>query len=340
MSTLAAPRMGDAAPISYLNAWWGLVQSFVVGLIIIAIVSLPLLWIGMAAGLPVGPPGASEEFLHSPSDMLAWPLDPSLMWFQAVNLLALASIVLWLGVRLRDRFRILDLELGLADALLSVGGLMVIAALSHAAGVVATFVIAGLLRRVGGSPAPAATVRRRRWGRWIAASWAVAMLGSLAAVNVVPVSAEVGGSCGMDSGTVSPQPNATLGTGDAPIPYPFRRGGTFTTCAMATNRAWFTHVTVLGLDHGQLDPHAPWQISIERQSDRAALYPFVSVQPFSLAPGAERDVFVLVRFTSCGPGMRGRTFSLAGVPLLVRAYGRTQTDLVRFGQPVQTTCPY
>jgi hypothetical protein len=48
---------------------------------------------------------------------------------------------------------------------------------------------------------------------------------------------------------------------------------------------------------------------------------------------------VLVRFTSCRPGMSGRTFTLATLPLRVRAYGWTQTDPVPLSQPVRTSCP-
>jgi hypothetical protein len=37
--------------------------------------------------------------------------------------------------------------------------------------------------------------------------------------------------------------------------------------------------------------------------------------------------------------MQGRKFTLASLPLRVRAYGRTQTDPVVLSQPVGTACP-
>jgi hypothetical protein len=55
---------------------------------------------------------------------------------------------------------------------------MVIAAMSHWAGVVALFVIAGLLRRADDPASSRVQVRARRWRRWLAAAWVVAILGS------------------------------------------------------------------------------------------------------------------------------------------------------------------
>jgi hypothetical protein len=337
VSTIAAPRPGDAPPVSYLNAWWGVAQCLLVGLIVVTIAAFPLMMVGYAVGLPLGPPGGSEAPLASPSALLGWPFDPSLLWFRLVDVLALASVTLWLGRRLRDRFLILGIRLRLADALLSVSGLMIIAAMSHWAGLVASFVIAGLLRRAGNSRAPSAHAAHRRWGRWIAGAWAVAILGSLVAINFVPVGAAAGAACSTSGGTVQPPPNTSFGAGQPPISYPFQHGGTFTSCAVTQNRAWFARATVLGIDPNQL-ASGPWHVALVRNNDSAPGFGFRRIAPFSLAPHSSRDVFVLVRFTSCGLAMRGRTFTLTNLPLRVRAYGRTQTDPVPL-QSVRTTCP-
>ncbi len=318
--------------MSYLNAWWAVVQSLLVGVIILTLFGLLLMFVGFAAGLPLGVPGGSDTPLASLSDLVGWPFDPSLLWFRIVDVFALVTVVLWLGRRLRDRFLVLDLRLRLADALLSVGGLMVITAMSHWAGVVAVFVIAGLLRRAD-APA-AASGAGRRWDRWMLAAWAVALVGSLLVVNVVPVGAQAGSSCSISGGSVQPPARTTFGADQAAIPYRFRPGGTFTACAMTQDRAWFADATVLGVDATQLSS-APWRVTVVRAVGAG----FRPITPVRLTPRQSRELFVLVRFTACRPAMSGRTFTLATLPLRVHAYGRTQTDPVPLSQPVRTTCP-
>jgi len=189
VSTIAAPRPASPAPVSYLNAWWAVVQSMLVGLIILTLTGLVLMLVGVAIRLPLGVPGSGWTPVGGPSALFAWPFDPSLLWFRLVDLLALATVVLWLGRRLRDRFLVIDVRLRLADTVLAVAGLVAITAISHTAGAVTVFVIAGLLRRAGTTAAVAG--RRRRFGRWIAAIWAVAIVGSLQmALTQINVSAD------------------------------------------------------------------------------------------------------------------------------------------------------
>lgn len=332
MSTIAAPRPASPAPVSYLNAWWAVVQSMLVGLIVLALTGLVLMLVGVAVGLPLGVPGSGWTPVGGPSALFAWPLDPSLLWFRLVDLLALTTVVLWLGRRLRDRFLVIEVRLRLADTVLAVAGLVAITAISHTAGAVAVFVIAGLLRRAGTTAAAAG--ERRRYGRRIAAVWAVAIVGSLVAVNLVPVGEESGASCSVSGGSLQPAPGTTLGDGAGALPYAFRHGGTLTACAMTQNRAWFADATVQGIDAGQL-PAAPWRVTLVR-SDGMGFRP---ISPVRLTPHSTHMMFVLVRFTSCRPAMSGRTFTLARLPLRVHAYGRTQTDPVPLSQPVQTSCP-
>ena len=332
MSTIAAPRPASPAPVSYLNAWWAVVQSMLVGLIILTLTGLVLMLVGAAVGLPLGVPGSGWTPVGGPSALFAWPFDPSLLWFRLVDLLALATVVLWLGRRLRDRFLVIDVRLRLADTVLAVAGLLAITAISHSAGAVAGFVIAGLLRRAGITAAVAG--ERRRFGRWIAAVWAVAIVGSLVAINLVPVGEESGASCSVSGGSAQPAPGTTFGNGEGAIPYAFRHDGTFTACAMTQNRAWFTDATVQGIDVGQL-PAAPWRVTLVR-NDGVGFRP---ISPVRLTPHSTHMTFVLVRFTSCRPAMSGRTFTLATLPLRVHAYGRTQTDPVPLSQPVRTSCP-
>ncbi|HKV69552.1 MAG TPA: hypothetical protein VJN72_15790 [Gaiellales bacterium] len=333
MSTIAAPRPASPAPVSYLNAWWAVVQSMLVGLIILVLVGAVLMLVGGVAALPLGVPGSSWTPLESPSDLFAWPFDPSLLWFRLVDLLALVTVVLWLGRRLRDRFLAIDVRLRLADTVLAVAGLIAITAISHAAGAVAVFVVAGLLRRAD-TGAATALGEGRRDRRWIAAVWAVAIVGSLVAVNLVPVGEESGASCSVSGGTQQPAPGTTLGADGAPIPYAFRHGGTFTACAMTQNRAWFTDATVQGIDAGQL-PAAPWRVTLVTDNAPG----FRPIAPVRLTPHSTHMMFVLVRFTSCRPAMSGRTFTLSTLPMRVHAYGRTQTDPVPLSQPVRTSCP-
>jgi hypothetical protein len=333
VSTIAAPRPASPAPVSYLNALWAVVQSMLVGVILLILTGLVLMFVGVAAGLPIGLPGSSWTPLESLPDLFAWPFDPSLLWFRLVDLLALATVVLWLGRRVRDRFLVIDVRLRLADTVLVVAGLLAITAISHTAGAVAVFVIAGLLRRAG-TTAAAVAGERRRFGRWIAAVWAVAVLGSLVAVNIVPVGEESGASCSVSGGSLQPAPGVTLGDGAGAIPYAFRHDGTFTACAMTQNRAWFTDATVQGIDAGQL-PAAPWRVTLVREDPPG----FRPISPVRLSPHSTSMMFVLVRFTSCRPAMSGRTFTLANLPLRVHAYGRTQTDPVPLSQPVRTRCP-
>ena len=333
MSTIAAPRPASPAPVSYLNAWWAVVQSMLVGLIILVLVGAVLMLVGGVAALPLGVPGSSWTPLESPSDLFAWPFDPSLLWFRLVDLLALVTVVLWLGRRLRDRFLAIDVRLRLADTVLAVAGLIAITAISHAAGAVAVFVVAGLLRRAD-TGAATALGEGRRDRRWIAAVWAVAIVGSLVAVNLVPVGEESGASCSVSGGTQQPAPGTTLGADGAPIPYAFRHGGTFTACAMTQNRAWFTDATVQGIDAGRL-PAAPWRVTLVTDNAPG----FRPIAPVRLTPHSTHMMFVLVRFTSCRPAMSGRTFTLSTLPMRVHAYGRMQTDPVPLSQPVRTSCP-
>jgi hypothetical protein len=255
-----------------------------------------------------------------------------LLWFRLVDLLALLTVTLWLGRRLRDRFLVIDVRLRLADAVLSVGGIMVIVAMSHWAGIVAVFVIAGLLRRAADGSASSSSARQVN-RRWMVAAWAVAILGSLVAINLVPVGAQAGSSCSVGGGSLSPPSGTTFGAGEPAVPYPFRHGGTFTACAVTQDRAWFANATVVGIDASQLST-APWRVTLVREFGTG----FRPLAPIRLAPRSSRSVFVLVRFTSCLPTMRGRTFTLATLPLRIHAYGRTQTDPVPLSQPVRTTC--
>ena len=135
--------------------------------------------VGEAAALPLGVPGSSWTPLESLPDLFAWPFDPSLLWFRLVDLLALVTVVLWLGRRLRDRFLAIDVRLRLADTVLAVAGLIAITAISHEAGAVALFVVAGLLRRADTGTSMAAPGEGRGYGRWMAAVWAAALVGSL-----------------------------------------------------------------------------------------------------------------------------------------------------------------
>lgn len=334
MSTIAAPRPASPAPVSYLNAWWAVVQCLLTGVIILTLAGLVLVLVGDVLALPLGVPGSSWSPLESPSDLFAWPFDPSLRWFRLVDLLALVTVVLWLGRRLRDRFLAIDVRLRLSDTVLAVAGLVAITAISHTAGAIAVFVVAGLLRRADTGAATAAAGRERRYGRWIATVWAVAILGSVVAVNVVPVGEESGASCSVSGGSVQPASGTTSGAGGSPMRHGFRPNGTLTACAMMQNRAWFTDATVQGIDAGQL-PAAPWRVTLVTDNAPG----FRPIAPVRLTPRSTHMMFVLVRFTSCRPAMSGRTFTLSSLPLRVHAYGRTQTDPVPLSQPVRTSCP-
>ncbi len=320
MSAIAAPRPENPRPpVSYLNAWWAVTQSLLTGLIVLALLGLVFVLVGYAAPLPLGVPGSSWTPFGSAADLPAWPFDPSLLWFRIVDVFALVTVVLWLGRRLRDRFLVLDVRLRLADTTLAVAGLLVITAISHWAAVVTVFVVAGLLRRAeipATERSPAVLS-----GRWIAVAWGVAIIGSFVAVNLVPVGAEAGSSCSVGIGSEGPQ-------------HGFQRGATFTACAVAQDRAWFANATVVGVDASQL-PDAPWQVTLVRPRG-VGFRPVASVK---LTPRSSSDVVALVRLTSCTPAMQGRRFTLASLPLRVRAYGRTQTDPVALSQPVRTACP-
>jgi hypothetical protein len=289
--------------------------------------------VGFVAPLPLGEPGSSWTPIGSVSELPAWPFDPSLLWFRLVDVFALATVVLWLGRRLRDRFLVIDVRLRFADATLAVAGMLVITAISRSAAVVAIFVVAGLLRRAdissaGGSESLTLSTR------WMALAWGVAIVGTLVAVNVVPVGAVAGSSCSVGFGSVQPPPHTTYGAGERAIQYGFRRGGTFTACAVAQDRAWFANATVLGLDASQL-PKAPWQVTLVQARGAG----FRRVGAMKLTPRSSHDIVALVRLTSCTPAMVGRSFTLASLPLRVRAYGRTQTDPVPLSQPARTACP-
>jgi hypothetical protein len=272
------------------------------GLIVLILAGILVVIAGDAAGLAARGPGSSWTPLESPSALFSWPFDPSLLWFR------------------------------LADTVPAVAGLALITVISHAAGAVAVFVVAGLLGRADTAAAAARTPRR--YGRFIAAVWAVAIPGSLVAVNLVPVGDAAGSSCSVSGGSVQPAPGTIIGGDRGAIPYAFRHGGTFTACAMTQNRAWFTDATVEGVDAGRL-PAAPWRVTLVRDAAPG----FRPISPVRLTPRSTRMMFVLVRFTSCRPGMSGRAFTLANLPLRVRAYGRTQTDPVPLSQPVRTSCP-
>ena len=304
------------------------------GLVILILTGIVLMLVGDAAALPLGLPGSSWTPLESLPDLFAWPFDPSLLWFRLVDLLALVTVVLWLGRRLRDRFLAIDVRLRLADTVLAVAGLIAITAISHEAGAVALFVVAGLLRRADTGTSIAAAGEGRGYGRWMAAVWAVALLGSLMAVNLVPVGEQAGASCSVSGGSVQPASGATLGDRAGAVAYAFRHDGTFTACAMTQNRAWFTDATVQGIDAGQL-PAAPWRVTLVTDAPQG----FRPISPVRLTPRSTHMMFVLVRFTSCRPAMSGRTFTLSTLPLRVHAYGRTQTDPVPLSQPVRTSCP-
>jgi hypothetical protein len=334
VSAIAAFRRGDPPPVSYLNAWWAVVQWFLVGVIILFLVGLVLMLAGFAGGLPLGDPGGTATPLASTSDLLRWPFDPSLLWFRLLDVFALVTVTLWMARRLRDRFFVLDLRLRVSDALLSAGGLIVIAAMSHWAAVVAVFVVAGLLRRADTPASVSVRGAGRHWGRWMLAAWVVAILGSLLVINVVPVGAQAGSSCSISGGSVQPPARTTVGADQPATPYHFRRGGTFTSCAVTQNRAWFVNATVLGVDATQLAT-APWRVTLVHEAGAG----FRPIRPLTLTPRDSRELFVLVRFTACRPGMSGRTYTLSTLPLRVHAYGRTQTDPVPLSQAVQTTCP-
>jgi hypothetical protein len=199
--------------------------------------------------------------------------------------------------------------------------------------VVAVFVVAGLLRRADISSPERST--GLPWGRAMAVAWGVAVVGAFVAVNLVPVGAAAGSSCSVSSDSAEPAPHATYGPGADAIRYGFTRGGTFTACAVAQDRASFANATVVGLDASQL-PTAPWQVTLVRA--RGAGFRRVASVPFT--PRSSHDIVALVRLTTCTPAMQGRTFTLASLPLRVRAYGRTQTDPVALSQPVSTACPY
>lgn len=125
------------------------------------------------------------------------------------------------------------------------------------------FVVAGLLRRADTAAAAARTPRR--YGRFIAAVWAVAIPGSLVAVNLVPVGDAAGSSCSVSGGSVQPAPGTIIGGDRGAIPYALRHGGTFTACATTQHRAWFTDATVEGVDAGRL-PAAPWRVTLVRDA--------------------------------------------------------------------------
>jgi hypothetical protein len=169
----------------------------------------------VTASRPAPRRGSSWTPLESPPDLFAWPFDPSLVWFRLVDLLALATVVLWLGRRLRDRFLVIDVNLRLGDTVLAV---------------------AGLLRRADTSD-PAVIPRGRRYGRWIAAVWAVAILGSLGAIKLVPVGEVSGASCAISGGSRQPRSG--------------RHEGTRTACAVTQNRARLTDATVQGIEAGR-----------------------------------------------------------------------------------------
>jgi hypothetical protein len=80
--------------------------------------------IGDAAALPLGVPGSSWTPVEGLPDLFAWPFDPSILWFRLVDLLALVTVVLWLGRRLRERFLVIGVRLRLADTVPAVAGLI------------------------------------------------------------------------------------------------------------------------------------------------------------------------------------------------------------------------
>jgi hypothetical protein len=70
MSAIAAPRSGNPRPVSYMNAWWAVVQSLLVGVIILILGGVVLMLVGLVAGLPLGVPGSSWTPLASLSDLV------------------------------------------------------------------------------------------------------------------------------------------------------------------------------------------------------------------------------------------------------------------------------
>jgi len=126
VSAIAAPRPANPRPpVSYLNSWVAVTQSLLTGLIILALLGLVLVFLGYAAPLPLEVPGSSWTPFGSSADRPAWPFDPSLLGFRIVDVFALATVLLWLGRRLRDRFLLLDVRLRLADTTLAMAGVVV-----------------------------------------------------------------------------------------------------------------------------------------------------------------------------------------------------------------------
>jgi hypothetical protein len=338
VSIAATSRIPDSPPVTVWFAWWALVRAIVGLVFIVAVLSLPAFLVAIAAGLPIMRPGVSAS--------LSVPFAPDLLWFRAVDLLAIATFVCCGAGRLRWRMQTRELELRQREAFVAMAGVVTIALVSVPAAVVATVVIAALLRYAL-NPRSQTRPAHKRWGRWLGVAWAVAVLVSLAVINAVPVAAEPGAACGAESGNAPGLVNSTTsssGVEEPPLRYPFRAGKYAIPALCTMNRAWFASATVLGVDQTQLPGDAPWRVTLgdigfaltPAHPNRMATS---TTAPFTLAPRATRSVSVLVRFTECRPWMSGHTYTLATVPLRIRAYGHVQTDPVRFAQPVQTTCP-
>ena len=335
MSIAATSRVPNSAPVSAWFAWWAMARAIVAALFLVVLVSLPLDILFQVLGLPV---------YTDASRFLRGPLAPDLLWFRAVDVLWIASVGWWIVDRLRRRLATTELALKRSDAALAVAGIIVITLVSPLAAAIATFPISVLLR---GALASRAELRNeRRWGRWLAGAWAVAVIGCLIAVNAVPVAAQPGAVCGPLSGGpgLVNTTTGTYGTDQGPLRFPFSAGKVAVPGLCTMNRAWFASATVLGVDQSRLASDAPWQVSLG--SLRFNFTPtnpnsmFTQVTPpFTLKPRQTKQVSVLVRFTSCSRSMSGRTFTLSSIPLIVRTYGRTQTNSVSFAQPVETTCP-
>jgi hypothetical protein len=312
-----------------------MVRAIVGSLFLVALLLFPLDIFFQVLGLPI----------HTDATrFLSGPVAPDLLWFRAVDCLSIASVAWWIVDRLRRRLATEELALKRSDAALAVAGIVAIALVSPLAAAIATFPISVLLR---GALAPRAELRNeRRWGPWLAGAWAVALIGCLIAVNAVPVAAQPGAACGPLGGGpgLVNTTTGTYGTDQGPLRFPFSAGKVAVPALCTMNRAWFASATVLGVDQSRLASDAPWQVSLGDLNFNLTPTKPNSVftratSPFTLAPRQTKDVTVLVRFTSCSRSMSGRTFTLPSIPLLVRAYGRTQTDSVSFAQPVQTTCP-
>ena len=211
---------------------------------------------------------------------------------------------------------------------------------SWPASLAATVPVAVLLRWAArpGCPEPLGV---RRHARWIILAVLALCAGSVIAVNAIPVAAQANADCGSMGGTGIESPAGGGGSGGGPpqrFGYSPGRVGLPAVCV--ENRAWFARATVLGLDAAELPASGRGHCRSCAGSPTAG--PGVGFDPvgrFVLGARSHRAVFLLLHFNRCRPGMAGRTYTLASLPLRVRVYGRVETYRVRFNESVQTTCP-